>query len=907
MKNRRLINSSAYLLYKKSRLNSPKYSIDALNFSSSRKKISSYRRQEKLTRPSSTSSVFSQRLNFRNDSRNLKKENKSLNVLDLLLENNQNQYNFKKLRKKLKSIDNFYRNESVKSNSRVKEVFYKYNVLYGQNSSNIITTYSPKMRPMSSSVYTFVKKMHNEKKDNLPVFSDNEINQLIKAKCSDMGIDVKEHMLSKFKDYCNAKCKNRFVDLNENFLGINSIKFIGNILYNNDRISKLNLSKNNLGDTGIIILINAIKDSRSLITLNIASNGVTYIGGEVVFKNMIHQQSIIDFNISSIEGSNTNRNRLTFVGIKDIIQFLKENLFIEYFNISGNSIKNEGFISICKGLNENRSLVSLKLSQNEIGEKGIIQGLKYITTPINKLIYLDISKNRILDEGLIALTNQMKDFPNLISLNLSFCGFEFRAFEIFLKNLQYSRKLENLNVSGNKLKHKNFERIKPYFSYFGLRSLNMSKCSLCDDSTFKLGECMEVNNTIRKLNISDNEITDKGFRPFDSLFYKNNSITHFDCSSNYLTNNGIENLIKSLEVNNSLNSLNLYDNQLRTDVGNLILEVMRKNKSLTYINLYFNRIPIIKIEEINRFVQINEQNQKQKFIPNLIRSVKELEFNPKQFEILASKIKDKKIERDFLYKKVKEEDNIYSSIMNEQQKVIDVKKEESVIIHNKIKKLEEQIHNLEKIMLQENKNFKEQEFKLNDRIAREERYLNEELNNKKFVTREYKAIEMENEHIYNLTKEKYNLTERAVRKASLSLSSINGIFNKRTEELNRIMSFKTRAVRKRNTSIKKTAGFFKGKNSMNSTNNKLGSRFSIIKKNEDNGEFASNNLKENEESKQHNNENGNKRQINKYKSKIIIENKNRNKDIKDLELKNKKTMNKTKSEKNILNMFKMSI
>ena len=165
---------------------------------------------------------------------------------------------------------------------------------------------------------------------------------------------------------------------------------------------------------------------------------------------IIYQQSIIDFNISSIEGSNTNRNRLTFIGIKDIIQFLKENLFIEYFNISGNSIKNEGFISICKGLNENRSLVSLKLSQNEIGEKGIIQGLKYITTPIiNRLIFLNISKNRFLDEGLITLTNQMKDFPN-------------------------------------KLKHKNFERIKPYFNYFGLRSLNISNYTLCDDSMRKI-------------------------------------------------------------------------------------------------------------------------------------------------------------------------------------------------------------------------------------------------------------------------------------------------------------------------------------------------------------------------------------------------------------------------------------
>ena len=49
---------------------------------------------------------------------------------------------------------------------------------------------------------------------------------------------------------------------------------------------------------------------------------------------IIHQQSIIDFNISSIEGSNTNINRLTFVGIKDIIQFLEVNLFIEYFNIT---------------------------------------------------------------------------------------------------------------------------------------------------------------------------------------------------------------------------------------------------------------------------------------------------------------------------------------------------------------------------------------------------------------------------------------------------------------------------------------------------------------------------------------------------------------------------------------------
>ena len=38
----------------------------------------------------------------------------------------------------------------------------------------------------------------------------------------------------------------------------------------------------------------------------------------------------------------------------------------------------------------------------------------------------------------------------------------------------------------NKLKYKNFERIKPYFNYFGLRALNISNYTLCDDSMSKI-------------------------------------------------------------------------------------------------------------------------------------------------------------------------------------------------------------------------------------------------------------------------------------------------------------------------------------------------------------------------------------------------------------------------------------
>ena len=326
----------------------------------------------------------------------------NLDVLKLIIETNPNQYNSLKIQKKIKKINPLFQRGTEENLKRpnfsknTEEVFYKYNLLYGSNTTNIIRTYSPKMRPMSASISGFNKKMAHDLNENIFVFQEEEILELIKARCNDIGIDLRENMIHKFRDYCNSKCKNRIVDLSECFLGIHSIKLISSILYTTDRIARLNLTKNNLGDNGVKILISSIKNSMSLISLNITSNSITHRGGEVIFKELCHQQSIIDLNVSSIEG--VNRNRLTAAGIKNLEKFLKINLFIESLNICGNSIKDEGFIILSKGLNNNQSLYKLNISNNDIHNKGLTQGLNLIT--LCKLYSLNISNNPILDEDL---------------------------------------------------------------------------------------------------------------------------------------------------------------------------------------------------------------------------------------------------------------------------------------------------------------------------------------------------------------------------------------------------------------------------------------------------------------------------------------------------------------------------
>ena len=103
------------------------------------------------------------------------------------------------------------------------------------------------------------------------IFDDNEIRKLTIAKCKDLGIDVRNNMIFKFKELCKTKCKNRQVDFSQCNLGYYTCQIISKIVLRQDRIAVLNLSKNNIGNKGAELLANAIKDTVTLVALDITS------------------------------------------------------------------------------------------------------------------------------------------------------------------------------------------------------------------------------------------------------------------------------------------------------------------------------------------------------------------------------------------------------------------------------------------------------------------------------------------------------------------------------------------------------------------------------------------------------------------------------------------------------------
>ena len=713
------------------------------------------------------------------------KSNENLDVLNLMIKSNPNQYNPEKINKKLILLNPLFlrgTEENLKRpnfNENTEKVFYKYNLLYGNNTNNLIRTYSPKMRPMSSSVNEFNRKIMNEEGKNETVFDDEEIKELIVARCKDIGIKLRENMIFKFKNFVNSKCRNRCIDLSDCYLGIYSIKFISDFIYKGDRISRLNLTRNNLGDQGIELLINAIKNSMSLISLNLTSNNIAYKGGQIIFEDLSEQKSIIDLNISSIEG--TNRNHLTHLGLKTIDHFFNKNGYIESLNLCGNSIKDEGFILLCNALYENKNLQNLNISNNNIRIQGLTQGLNLISTC--KLISLNISQNQLLDSGIKVLSNSLQYFPNLQELNVSNCGFEFKGFEYLLNAFSSYKNLSSLNVSGNDIKHEDFEILKPLLETMMIKNLNLANCSLGNNATYILGDSISNNENLKKLNISSNKISDKGFRSFISLFAHNSNIESFDCSQNLITDLSATNFVKNLKYNHSLKKLNLFDNQLTNNVGNIFLEILHTNKTLRSVNLLFNKIQIRTIEEINKVLKSNSRKDKSKYIPDLHKMIKDLKFNPQAFKFYENNIKYKKQVQKELYKRVKIDDKNFTKLKNKENKKVVAKINQKINLDNEIITIQNEIKNLvQKLSAIQDQVF-EQEKEIEMKIEKEKKNCKQIKSKNEMLEIEYKTTKKSYDEIIQETIINQKKSEEKLNLAKISVNAQLTEINKKRDYL----------------------------------------------------------------------------------------------------------------------------
>ena len=260
----------------------------------------------------------------------------------------------------------------------------------------------------------------------------------------------------------------------------------------------------------------------------------------------------------------------------------------------------------------------------------------------------------------------------------------------------------------------------------------------------------------------------------------------FDCSKNLITDVSAKNFVNYIKFNQHLKKINFFDNQITNVVGSLFLEILNTNKSLRSVNLLLNKVQLRTIEEINRILKSHAQKEKEKYIPDLHKAIKNLQFDQQSFKFYEKNIKYKKLMQSDLYKRVKQEDKHLTKLINKEHEKIDIKINQKINIESEVVKVQNQIKDILQNLNILNDEVFEQSKELEKKIEAEKKNFKKIKDENDLLKIEYNATKKSYDDIINETIAKQKKSENKLGMAQLALNSRMKEINKKREMLSKL-------------------------------------------------------------------------------------------------------------------------
>ena len=340
----------------------------------------------------------------------------------------------------------------------------------------------------------------------------------------------------------------------------------------NSTIKKLNFSKNCIGNMGLIDFCEIIKDEPEdrFIKINMQYNNITDLSISLFGEYM---QKFKDQTFLSITNRISYRNKISYfktctnyTKIKKIIfenfmfdednskifnEILLKNKNIENILIYYNSsIRPEDIVTMSPGIENNKNIIQVYLSQCKIGDDGAIALSNALFKNIN-ITQINLDENKIGEKGAKAISEKLLGKVSLKKLILSHNVINSKGASYIGENLADAQGIQYLFINSN---------------------------SIEDEGCEYLSKGIEKNNTLIQLNINNNGITNIGIKyiakallgkeKFMALSTSDNKITEIEedlfklldwakvvISANPLNKSGIIKLFQGTENNRLFKSL----------------------------------------------------------------------------------------------------------------------------------------------------------------------------------------------------------------------------------------------------------------------------------------------------------------------------------------------------------------
>ena len=394
----------------------------------------------------------------------------------------------------------------------------------------------------------------------------------------------------------------KFVDCN-----IDNIK----ILSNNIKLRKLDLSRNALKATDMMVIVRALHSISSLYDLNISKNDLTEEAANYIAAVILNNDKLqrIDFSgnllnasgmikiakklqhIYSLSELNIGWNNITEEAAKDIAAVILNNDKLQRLNLSGNKLRATGIIIIAKKLQNLSSLFELNIGWNNITEEAA-NDIAAVILNNNDLKALNLSGNPLKTAGIVTIAKALKNISTLSEWRIDWNNVTEEAADDIASVIQNNRKLQILDICGNKFQTVGVIKIaKSLQNIFYLSELYLNSVGITEETAGNVADVIVSNNKLQRLNLSGNTLKTTGIIKIARVLKTISSLSELRIKWNNITEEAADDIAAVILKNcRKLQILDISGNRFHTDN---IIKIAKSLHNVSCLSeLYMNDIGI---------------------------------------------------------------------------------------------------------------------------------------------------------------------------------------------------------------------------------------------------------------------------------------------------------------------------
>ncbi|CAG8543627.1 5055_t:CDS:2 [Dentiscutata erythropus] len=376
------------------------------------------------------------------------------------------------------------------------------------------------------------------------------------------------------------------LDLSSCNLTPKTVERLRKFLITSKNLKSLNLSSNNLAFQSERIISEILAKNKTLRVLNLSTNKISST-----------IESLDRDSKTSLTGRVTSQYKYRYdmaraLKVNNLAEAIKKNKTLKKLDLSCNYIRLEAGRNLARALTNNKFITDLNLNDNDIvHELG-----EFLMTILsnNNITGKSLKSTKISSEMVKTLSQDLKSNKvKLRYLNLSRNEINGDAMVALIEALEENTTLRNLDLSaitgagqiGRELT-KSLEKNKT------LKTLNLSSCNIRINVVNALENALRTNDTLSDLDLSNNSCSMSNLL---KALETNRSLIKLNISDRDFFSDDIEALANALKINNTLTHLYISRTMDEPEIGKPLFEALEVNKRLTDLDLSRNSIKEIEI------------------------------------------------------------------------------------------------------------------------------------------------------------------------------------------------------------------------------------------------------------------------------------------------------------------------